>query len=86
MWLIVSNIMLLNLVIAMFSNTYDKLYQIGDGIFLKEVLDNRDMLKYDEMFGSLILVPYPFNIVFFPFHIALVMTRSKFFNEVLCQL
>jgi hypothetical protein len=41
LWLVVTNIMLLNLLIAMFSNTYNQLEQEGNGLFLIEIINNR---------------------------------------------
>jgi hypothetical protein len=39
LWIVISNIMLFNLLIALFSDTYNKLINIGEGLFLIEMIE-----------------------------------------------
>lgn len=61
LWLIISNIMLLNLLVAMFNNTYAKLVQKGNGLFLIEIINIRPQMLYDEYYSGLVNSPFPFN-------------------------
>jgi hypothetical protein len=40
-WIIITNIMILNLLIALFSDSYNNLIKEGNGILLKEIVDLR---------------------------------------------
>jgi uncharacterized membrane protein len=40
-WIIITNIMILNLLIALFSDSYNSLIKEGNGILLKEIVDLR---------------------------------------------
>jgi hypothetical protein len=82
LYLIVSNIMLLNFLIAILSSTYSKLNQVKNGLYMRRVIQLRQRYNYNTYYSSIVFAPPPFNmLVMFalPF---IVFMRNKTFNGV----
>lgn len=67
-YLIVSAIMLLNFLIAIFSETYTTLTEKKLGLYIKEVICLRREYEYHPMYSSIVYGMVPFNMLFFPLH------------------
>ena len=83
------NILILNLIIAILSNTYNIFDTRSKGLYLSKILNARDDHPIDdEMFhahyGSMLLTMTPLNIVVLPFvPYALMFKPSKYINNLL---
>jgi len=60
-------LLILNLIIAILSNTYNHNEPMSNGLFLSQILQARDDLKYDEVYGSFLVSLTPLNFITFPF-------------------
>lgn len=65
--MVITNITLLNFVIAILSNTYTVLTEQGAGIYLRFVLTQNKLTGYNKHFSSLISALPGFDIFFLPF-------------------
>jgi hypothetical protein len=81
-WVIITNIMLINLMIALFSDTYSKLIQMGNGLFLIEIINVRSSLQFDSEYGGLIILPFPLHVIAFPLVIPYLLIKNKRFNDI----
>lgn len=61
------NILILNLIIAILSNTYNQFDTKSTGLYLSKILNARDEMTADENYGSFLLTMSPLNIVVLPF-------------------
>ena len=61
------NILILNLIIAILSNTYNMFETKASGLFLSKILLSRDEMTFDENYGCFLLTMTPLNVVIFPF-------------------
>jgi len=61
------NILILNLIIAILSNTYNMFDTKSTGLYLSKILNSRDEMTYDENYGAFLLTMTPLNIVTLPF-------------------
>lgn len=55
---LIFNILLMNLIIAVLTNTYSIFDSRSNGLYLAKILSSRDELNYDNYFGSF-LCPIP---------------------------
>jgi archaellum component FlaF (FlaF/FlaG flagellin family) len=79
-------VLLLNLLIAMFSNTYQRIYENKNAIRLKRILDMKNRLTYDPMIGSVTSTFFPINILMIPFMIPVIIVQNKKLNEMINKL
>lgn len=61
------NILILNLIIAILSNTFNMFDTKSTGLYLSKILNSRDEMTYDENYGAFLLTMTPLNIVTLPF-------------------
>ena len=64
---VIFNILILNLIIAILSNTYNMFENKASGLFLSKILISRDEMTFDENYGAFLLTMTPLNVVIFPF-------------------
>ena len=84
LFIILNNILLINLLIAILSNTYSQLEDSKLVLYILEILKLRSELEYDEKCSALVSTFPPLNIVssmFIPG--VLVSKNSKYLNEIL---
>lgn len=78
------NILILNLIIAILSNTYNQFDTKATGLYLSKILIARDTMIFDEYYGAFMLSMAPLNIILMPFvPLALMRKPSKQFNTML---
>ena len=65
-FLIVTNILALNLLIAILTNTFQELSVRTNILFLSEILKLRTILEYDEDYGALVSTFPPWNVFVLP--------------------
>jgi len=63
--IIINMIVLINLAIALMSDTYLKLSKVKLGLYYDGVVDAISALKYDKKYGAMITAVPPFNILIF---------------------
>lgn len=61
------NILILNLIIAILSNTYNLFDTKSTGLYLSKILNSRDEMEQDEHYGAILLAMAPINVVVLPF-------------------
>lgn len=61
------NILILNLIIAILSNTYNMFDTKSIGLYLSKILQARDDMEFDENYGALLLCMAPLNFIVLPF-------------------
>lgn len=61
------NILILNLIIAILSNTYNMFDTRSKGLYLSKILNARDELQFNLHYGSMLLTMTPLNVVVLPF-------------------
>lgn len=84
---VVFNILLMNLLIAILSNTYQLFDTKSSGLYLSKILNSRDELMFDENYGAFLLTITPLNCLMLPFiPYAVVVKPSKEFNRFLMAL
>ena len=79
-------VLLLNLLIAMFSNTYQRIYENKNAIRLKRILDMKNHLSYDPIIGSITSTFFPINIVMLPMMLPVFFAKNKKLNEMVNKL
>lgn len=79
-------VMLLNLLIAMFSNTYQIIYDKKESIRLRRILQMKNQLSYDPIVGSVTSTFFPINVAMIPFMIFIVVVKNKKANEMINKL
>jgi hypothetical protein len=75
-------VLILNLVIAILSNTYNKNDPKSKGLYLSKILSTRDELLYDEKYGSFLSSLTPFNIFTLPFVPLVLRNPSVRLNRI----
>jgi hypothetical protein len=61
------NILILNLIIAILSNTYNQFDTKSTGLYLSKILNARDEMTADENYGAFLLTMSPLNLIVLPF-------------------
>lgn len=75
-------VLILNLIIAILSNTYNIFDPMSKGLYLSKILSSRDEFAYDDNYGSFLTGLSPLNVVFLPLvPIGLVIPPSPKFNR-----
>lgn len=64
---IIFTILILNLIIAILSNTYNIFDPKSNGLYLSKILSTRDELQHDENYSAFITALSPLNIIMLPF-------------------
>ena len=76
------NILILNLIIAILSNTYNMFDTKSAGLYLSKILNSRDEMSFNENYGAFLLCMIPLNMVNLPFiPYALFKKPSKKMNS-----
>ena len=77
-------ILILNLIIAILSNTYNIFDPKSKGLYLSKILSSRDELSYDENYGAFLTGMSPLNLILLPFvPIALIIPPNPRFNKAI---
>lgn len=80
-------LLILNLIIAILSNTYNIFDPKSNGLFLSKILASRDELEYDDAYGAYLASLTPLNFVTFPFvPFAIFMPASPRLNNFVMKL
>mmetsp|Transcript_34665 Transcript_34665/g.53078 ORF Transcript_34665/g.53078 Transcript_34665/m.53078 type:complete len:126 (+) Transcript_34665:3365-3742(+) len=79
-------VLLLNLLIAMFSNTYKTIYGNRSAIRLKRILEMKNRFSFDPTIGSVTSTFFPINIVMIPFMFAVIGVKNRKLNEMINKL
>ena len=87
---LIFNILLLNFIIAILSNTYNIFDNRSNGLYLSKILSTRDELNYDHSYGAFLSSIPPINIIQLPcIPLALIFrygdNRLKETNRLLMQ-
>jgi hypothetical protein len=77
-------ILMLNLVIAILSETYARLAPQKTGLYYDGLIASLPRYQYDNLFGVLILLPPPFNLISCPF-ILIFLCIKNFSPKVATQ-
>ena len=83
LFLIISAIALLNFLIAIISNVYDKLNRISIGLHFHSLIRIRSLLQSDKRYSSLVSAAPPFNVVTFFFVPLILWLQSSKLNLAL---
>lgn len=59
-------VLILNLIIAILSNTYNIFDPKSNGLFLSKILSSRDELLYDKKYGAIFNSIVPINLLILP--------------------
>ena len=73
LFLIISNIVLLNFIIGILSSTYSRLIGSSKALYLNEIVKVRNIYEYDKYYSGLICLPAPFNILLLPIYPILIL-------------
>ena len=60
LYMLVTTIVLINLLIAMMSDTYSGLAEVKVGLYWALVINEMPKLAYDKHYGALSIFPFPF--------------------------
>ena len=71
------NVLVLNLMIAILSNTYQLFDKKSTGLFLSKILTSRDEMAFDENYGAFLLTMTPVNCIVLPFVPYAIMTKPS---------
>lgn len=74
--IIMNLILLLNLVIAILTETYIRFSKVKLGLYYDGVVDAISALKYDKMYGAMITAVPPFNVLMFLVTPLFLMTKN----------
>ena len=75
-------VLILNLIIAILSNTYNLYDPFSNALFLSKILAERDMLLYDEYYGAFLQSMSPVNALTLPLvPFAILMEPNKKLNN-----
>lgn len=85
-YLIISNVILLNFIIAILSSIYDEVKDKSKFINLTEIIKVRNVFGYNEYYSSMISSFIPFNILLLPFMPFVIACKSKRLNKVLLHI
>lgn len=86
LFILVYFVLLLNLLIAMFSNTYQRIYENKNAIRLKRILEMKNHLEFDPIIGSVTSTFFPINILMLPMMIPVITVKNKKLNEMVNKL
>lgn len=65
--IVIFTILILNLIIAILSNTYNIFDPKSNGLYLSKILATRDELQHDENYSAFIAAMSPLNVIILPF-------------------
>lgn len=83
LFLIITNVVLLNFIIAILSNTYNQLQVVSKAMYYKEVIKMRNIFEFDKYYSSLISFFIPYNALFLPLMPFVMCCKSKRLNNFL---
>ena len=70
-------ILILNLIIAILSNTYNMFDTKSTGLYLSKILNSRDDLAFDENYGACLLQMAPLNLLVYPFNLFAIFKKPS---------
>lgn len=85
-YLVITNVVLLNFIIAILSNTYSKLKDLSKALYYNEVLKVRNIFEYDKHYSSMVSLFIPLNIILLPVIPFVIIMKSKKLNTFLLHI
>jgi hypothetical protein len=82
-FIVISYVLMLNLLIALLSNVYDKLNVHSLGLYLNEIIHQRPLKEYSRHYSGLIGAPFPFNAIPFVLTPAYIFVKSEKMNQII---
>jgi hypothetical protein len=82
-YLIITNVILLNFLIAVLSDIYTELKKKSNSLYLKQLIKTKQYIDNDEYYSSLVAAVVPFNFFILPFAPFLIWRKSKKLNKAL---
>lgn len=84
-YLLINLVLMLNLLIALLSNTYTVFEQKSLALYLKDVINRYDQFKYDPVYSGANPKTYPWTSPFLILGPLLLCTRSRCLNRAMLQ-
>lgn len=85
-FLIISNVILLNFIIAILSTIYDAVKSRSNLIHLADIIKTRCVFGYNEYYSSMISSFIPFNMLLMPTFPFLILCKSRKLNTILMHI
>ena len=85
-YLIITNIILLNFIISVLSLVYDQIRELGNLVYLAEVIKTRSVFGYNKYYSSMVSFFIPLNSLFIPFIPFLIILKSEKLNNMLLHI
>lgn len=85
-YLIISNVILLNFIIAILTTIYDEVKNLSGFIYLVEIVKTRSVFGHNEYYSSLISSFIPLNIFLLPTYPFLICCKSRKLNKILSHI
>lgn len=86
LYLVISNIVLLNFIIAILANTYNKLIGVSKALYFNEIIKIRNVLECDKYYSSLVSLPIPLNAALIPAYPFIIFCKSKRLNNLMLHI
>ena len=83
LYLVITNITLLNFLIAILSDIYTFLQEKSTNLYLKQIVKVKQYLDDDKYYSSLVAAVVPFNFLIIPFAPFIILCKSEKLNKVL---
>jgi hypothetical protein len=85
-FLVISNVILLNFIIAILSTIYDAVKSRSGLIHLADIIKTRSVFGYNEYYSSMISSFIPFNMLLLPTFPFLIMCKSRKLNAIIMHI
>ena len=82
LYLLISNIVLLNFIIAVISSTYTRLIGVSKALYLNEIVKVRNIFEFNKYYSGLISLPIPLNAILLPIYPFIILMKSKRLNHI----
>ena len=79
-YVLFTNVILINLLIALLSSIYQKIADNSDLEYSSIIYDLREEKYFDKTYGSITIYPRVINIFLFPIHLMIIYAKSPRFN------
>lgn len=66
-FIVITAILLMNLIIAIITNIYNTLKEDSLGVYLDDIVRKRPLMLYDKYYSGMVSLPFPLNVISFPF-------------------
>jgi hypothetical protein len=86
MYLTLTNVTLLNFLIAILSDTYSILQGNSEGLYTQQIIKIRCVLQDNKHYSSLVSCPVPLNIFLLPFCITVMFSKNEMLNYIVLHI